>query len=684
MRWRWRRRWSNGGPHLKWVEKNVDGNGEGQEGSITIEGAMANFFQILAISMNFTYRLVRPKDNTFGSLNEDGTWNGMVGLVNRGEVDLGLGPFAITEPRWLAVGYSQPVAHTDLRIVTSVGSIDIDPWAFLLPLSPALWGMLMATLVVVWLATLLVGRLGQAWRQWPHSVFLQLYGALMQQGEGAGLAALVHESAGWWVEEVTKHTLAHTFPAAGVTMPLCGQRLRLVVGGWIVASALVVWSYSGLLVSVMTVRQVPRPIQTADDLLEASHVKVIMRGNTAYTQILEQAESGVLHDLYGLRALGRLDWERAGTPEWFRLMGLGDYASIVTTLSGVSLKARDFSSRGRCLLYIAKESLVSFSYSIIAPKNNTIMPAIDARVRAVVESGLYDYWLQQGIPNATVCDSSPSTVTVHQPFSLASLWYIEWYKFNEGTRLALAAVWVRVYLGRGQGSLVEGVRCPTTQYTYSDPWVPRLMPPLAPQAVFAVFGIGLASGLLVFLLEVTICRSASPSAAFPLVFSSRSVKPRDREGGEQKKREEEPAHTREPQLSCFLGQYGTLRRGSHQQHIIISSAGKLLSPRHALHHRDDKAAAAAAGTRYKIEFTRVGGRPVKCGSTFGGAERAEVQINTGSVLTLTGTVSGSEGVSASSVRDAARPDAATQGASDSTAAANRGTARQHRRRSFHK
>ncbi|XP_063859223.1 uncharacterized protein LOC135100314 [Scylla paramamosain] len=282
---------------------------------------MANFFQILAISMNFTYRLVRPKDNTFGSLNEDGTWNGMVGLVNRGvctrinahtdrhkyldliphysssgvlhllrpiqEVDLGLGPFAITEPRWLAVGYSQPVAHTDLRIVTSVGSIDIDPWAFLLPLSPALWGMLMATLVVVWLATLLVGRLGQAWRQWPHSVFLQLYGALMQQGEGAGLAALVHESAGWWVEEVTKHTLAHTFPAAGVTMPLCGQRLRLVVGGWIVASALVVWSYSGLLVSVMTVRQVPRPIQTADDLLEASHVKVIMRGNTAYTQILE-------------------------------------------------------------------------------------------------------------------------------------------------------------------------------------------------------------------------------------------------------------------------------------------------------------------------------------------------------------------------------------------------------------
>lgn len=40
----------------------------------------------------------------------------------------------------------------------------------------------------------------------------------------------------------------------------------------------------------------------------------------------------------------------------------------------------------------------------------------------MVESGLYDYWLQQGIPNSTACDSSPSTVTVHQAFDLASLW----------------------------------------------------------------------------------------------------------------------------------------------------------------------------------------------------------------------------------------------------------------------
>ncbi|KAK8407843.1 hypothetical protein O3P69_002402 [Scylla paramamosain] len=319
-------------PNLRYVD-------EGD--SIKIEGAMANFFQILATSMNFTYQVTPPSDGFFGSRRKNGSWNGMVGLVSTGKADFGLGPLAVTEPRWRVVSYAQPVLHDNLVILTSKGSLEIDPWAFLLPLTPTLWGMLMATLVVVWAATLLVGRLGQAWRQWPHSVFLQLYGVLMQQGEGAGLAALVQGSAGWWVE-ITSRTLAHTFLAAGVTMPLCGQRLRLVVGGWVVASALVVWSYSGLLVSVMTVRHVPLPIQSVQDMVDASHVKVIIDGNSAYTDLMAQAKSGVMHDLNGLRKQGRMLYKGTKMMEYLRFLRLGDYASIQSSLSATNIKAMDF------------------------------------------------------------------------------------------------------------------------------------------------------------------------------------------------------------------------------------------------------------------------------------------------------------------------------------------------------
>ncbi|XP_050726725.1 probable glutamate receptor [Eriocheir sinensis] len=357
-----------------------------------MEGAMVNFLNMLAVSMNFTCRVVRPADKSFGSLQEDGTWTGMLGLVTTGEADVALGPFAVTESRRQAVAYSEPVSHTDLTIVSAEGSLEINPWAFLLPLTPAVWCLLGAVLLLVWAMTFLLDYAEHAWVRRPHSVFLQLYGVVMQQG---------------------------------VTMKLEGVALRAVVGGWVVVASLLVWSYSGLLVSVMTVRLVPRPIQTARDLLDHSRARVIMRANTAYTDTLAGAQTGVLRDLWGLRARGRLHWEPAGTARWFTLMRRGDHASIVTSLSIGSLRARDFSSTGSCRLYSAKESLVLFSYSMITQKNVTaILPAVNARVQAVVESGLYDYWLLQGIPNASACDNAPSKVTVHQPFDLASLWAV--------------------------------------------------------------------------------------------------------------------------------------------------------------------------------------------------------------------------------------------------------------------
>ena len=40
--------------------------------------------------MNFTYRLKKPSDGRFGSMNENGTWtNGLIGALNKKECDMG-------------------------------------------------------------------------------------------------------------------------------------------------------------------------------------------------------------------------------------------------------------------------------------------------------------------------------------------------------------------------------------------------------------------------------------------------------------------------------------------------------------------------------------------------------------------------------------------------------------------
>ena len=39
--------------------------------------------------LNFTYALTKPPDGQWGSLQSDMSWTGMVGMLNRGEIDIG-------------------------------------------------------------------------------------------------------------------------------------------------------------------------------------------------------------------------------------------------------------------------------------------------------------------------------------------------------------------------------------------------------------------------------------------------------------------------------------------------------------------------------------------------------------------------------------------------------------------
>ena len=55
--------------------------------------------------MNFTYITTKPREGAFGNLQDDGSWNGMVGNLKNQEVDVGE-PFEIFDNNILAsVGY---------------------------------------------------------------------------------------------------------------------------------------------------------------------------------------------------------------------------------------------------------------------------------------------------------------------------------------------------------------------------------------------------------------------------------------------------------------------------------------------------------------------------------------------------------------------------------------------------
>ncbi len=57
----------------------------------TFSGVLFDIFQEVQVRLNFSYTMVPAEDMKFGSLNEtNGKWNGIIGMLQRKEVDFSL------------------------------------------------------------------------------------------------------------------------------------------------------------------------------------------------------------------------------------------------------------------------------------------------------------------------------------------------------------------------------------------------------------------------------------------------------------------------------------------------------------------------------------------------------------------------------------------------------------------
>ena len=61
------------------------------QGNPVFSGVMSLVLEYLQTTLNFTSTIVRPPDGTWGATDATGQWGGMVGMVNRNEVDFALG-----------------------------------------------------------------------------------------------------------------------------------------------------------------------------------------------------------------------------------------------------------------------------------------------------------------------------------------------------------------------------------------------------------------------------------------------------------------------------------------------------------------------------------------------------------------------------------------------------------------
>ncbi|XP_063885568.1 glutamate receptor ionotropic, kainate 5-like [Scylla paramamosain] len=177
-------------PHttLVWVDDPDAPGGRRLEYS----GYINNIVRYLAEAMNFTPRYVLSPERTFGTRLPDGSWTGMIGMVVREEADFATGPFIMTLVRKQAADPSTTFYHGNVRIVGGLAGLRVDPWSFMLPLTPLVWTATLTALLGV-LAALQVFSSCMSnkthkvpcYDSWSANTFSPVR-VFLQQGEASG------------------------------------------------------------------------------------------------------------------------------------------------------------------------------------------------------------------------------------------------------------------------------------------------------------------------------------------------------------------------------------------------------------------------------------------------------------------------------------------------------------------
>ena len=101
--------------------------------------------------MNFTYDVRQPPDKSYGVIKENGSWSGIIGMLQRKEIDIGLVAFIISYERSLVASF--PFGFGTSKQTFFIKT-PMDSFNWLAYIVPFHWFVWLAVLIMVILASL--------------------------------------------------------------------------------------------------------------------------------------------------------------------------------------------------------------------------------------------------------------------------------------------------------------------------------------------------------------------------------------------------------------------------------------------------------------------------------------------------------------------------------------------------
>ncbi|XP_064602759.1 probable glutamate receptor [Liolophura sinensis] len=233
-----------------------------QSDNNSLHGIDIDILDELANALNFKYILMEPEDGLFGAKLSNGSWSGVVGMVSKGEVDLGVGPLTINAERSEVAVFTTPFMQDSFGILTPRPKEAQNLFQVFQPFDLFIW---LAVSLSVLLACFVFATI--ALTTSVHT----------NNGKHELLRINVNESV---------FLILSSFFEQGPTLHPTSVSSGCFLSFWFVFTILTMTTYTAHLAAVLTVSTPVRPINSLQDLVDRSDMKVVVRaGGSAYSFI---------------------------------------------------------------------------------------------------------------------------------------------------------------------------------------------------------------------------------------------------------------------------------------------------------------------------------------------------------------------------------------------------------------
>uniref|UniRef100_A0A8B9QRV1 Glutamate receptor n=1 Tax=Anas platyrhynchos TaxID=8839 RepID=A0A8B9QRV1_ANAPL len=204
------------------------------------QGFSIDVLEALANYLGFKYEIYVAPDHKYGSPQDDGSWNGLIGELVFKRADIGISALTITPDRENVVDFTTRYMDYSVGVLLRKAEKTVDMFACLAPFDLSLWACIAGTVLLVGLLVYLLNWLNPPRLQMGSMTSTTLYNSM------------------WFVYG--------SFVQQGGEVPYTTLATRLMMGAWWLFALIVISSYTANLAAFLTITRIENSIQSLQDL----------------------------------------------------------------------------------------------------------------------------------------------------------------------------------------------------------------------------------------------------------------------------------------------------------------------------------------------------------------------------------------------------------------------------------